>query len=91
MIIGRIILMVWDVLPLGMLLLKGQNGQTWKDHMCNCALCHLSHVNGQVDPSLVVVLVGLCCMLCGQFTRVATMLICDWCPKVAIWDVLCHH
>jgi hypothetical protein len=69
--------MVQDVLPFGMLLLKGQNGQTWKDHMHNCALCHHSHVNGQVDPSLVVVLVGLCSMLCGQSIRVATMLICD--------------
>ncbi len=34
---GCVILGVWKVLPFGVLLLKGQNGQTWKDHMCNYA------------------------------------------------------
>jgi hypothetical protein len=38
-----------------MLLLEGQNGQTWKDHVCNYAPCHLPNVNGQIDPSLIVV------------------------------------
>jgi hypothetical protein len=41
---------------LKILSLKGQDGQTWKDHMWNCMPCHLLDVDGQIDPSLVVVL-----------------------------------
>ncbi len=62
----HVILCVQKVLPSGMLLLEGWDGQTWKDHVRNCAPCHLPNVDGQVDPSLTVVLVGLSCMLCGQ-------------------------
>ncbi len=47
--------------------------------MCNYAQCHLPNVDGQIDPSLVMVLAGLQCMLCGQALGVATMLICDKC------------
>jgi hypothetical protein len=32
-------------------------GQTWKDHVRNCAPCHLPNVDGQIDPSLVYLLV----------------------------------
>jgi hypothetical protein len=42
-----------------MLLLEGQDGQTWKDHVCNCAPCHLPNVDGQMDPPLAMVLAGL--------------------------------
>jgi hypothetical protein len=52
---GHVILCVWKVLPSGVLLLKGQDGQTWKDHVCNCAPCHFPNVDGQMDPSLAVV------------------------------------
>jgi hypothetical protein len=46
---------------------------------------------GQVDSSLTIVIVELCCMLCKQFTWVTTMLICDQSVgKVGIWYVL-HH
>jgi hypothetical protein len=38
-------------------------------------------MNGQIDPSLVVVLVGLWSKLCGQSSRIAIMLICDQCSK----------
>jgi hypothetical protein len=34
-------LCVQKVLPFEMLLLEGQDGQTWKYHVCNCAPCHL--------------------------------------------------
>ncbi len=60
-----------------MILLKGRDGQTWKDHVCNCALCHFQHVDGQIDPFLVIIPIGLHCMLCGQSTRVVMMLSCD--------------
>jgi hypothetical protein len=76
-----VILRVWKVLPLGMLLLQGQDGQTWKDHVRNYAPCHLPHVNGQIDPSLANVLVGLWYMLCGQSSRTTIMLICDQCSQ----------
>jgi hypothetical protein len=51
---------VCKVLPFEMLLLEGQNGHTWKDHMHNCAVvCHLPTVDDQIHPSLVIVLIGL--------------------------------
>jgi Zn-finger protein len=52
------------VLPSRVLLLEGRDGQVWKDHVWNCAPCHLPHVDGQVDPSLAIVLACLQCMLC---------------------------
>ncbi len=56
--------------------------------MHNCAPCHFPNVDDQMDPSLIMVLVGLQCMLCGQALRAATMLICDKCfPS---WHMGCH-
>jgi len=43
---------------LKILLLIGKDGQTWKDHMWNCMPYHLLDVDGQIDPSLVVVVVN---------------------------------
>jgi hypothetical protein len=37
---GHVILHVQKVIPKRVLLLEERNGQTWKDHMCNCAPCH---------------------------------------------------
>jgi hypothetical protein len=45
--------------------------------MCNYALCHLSHDDGQVDLSLMIIPIKLLCMLYGQFTRGLIILICD--------------
>jgi hypothetical protein len=47
----------------------------------NCAPCHLPNVDDQMDPSLVMVLIGLQCMLCGQALGATTMLICDKCSR----------
>ncbi len=47
--------------------------------MHNYAPCHFPNVDGQIYPSLFVVPTSLQCMLCGQSSRVATMLICDQC------------
>ncbi len=49
--------------------------------MHNCVSCHLPNVDGQIDPSLMVVPIGLHCVLCGQFVGVASMLMCDWWSK----------
>ncbi len=68
---------VQKVLPFGTLLLEGQNGQTWKDRVCKCTPCHFPHMVGQIDPSLIMALVDLQCMWCGQYSRTITMLICD--------------
>jgi hypothetical protein len=70
---------MWKVLPLGVLLLKGRDGQTWKDHVHNCVLCHLPNVDGQIDPSLAMIPIGLWCMSCGQYFGTTIMLICDQC------------
>jgi hypothetical protein len=43
--------------------------------VCNYALC--LHVDGHIDPSLVIVFVRLCYMLRGQVIGPSTMLICD--------------
>ncbi len=43
--------------------------------MHNCVSCHLSHVDGQIDPFSTIVLIGFHCMLCGQSTKVAIMLV----------------
>ena len=80
-IVGRIILRVREVLQSGVLLLEGRDGQVWKDHVCNCAPCHLPHIDGIVDPTLAIVLAGLRCMLCGHATGAATMLVCDRCSR----------
>jgi hypothetical protein len=58
------------VLPFKVLLLECQDGQTWKDHVLNCAPCHPYDVDGHIDPSLMVVPIRLCCMLCEQSIRV---------------------
>jgi hypothetical protein len=31
----------------------------------NCVMYHLFYLNGQIDPSWVVVSIGLCYMSCG--------------------------
>ncbi len=62
----RTILRVQEVLVFGVLMLEGRDGVVWKDHVHNCAPCHLPNVDGTVDPSLAVVRVRLRCMLCGS-------------------------
>ena len=56
---GRTILRVREVLSSGVLMLEGRDDIVWKDHVHNCAPCHLPNVDGRVDPSLVVVRAGL--------------------------------
>jgi len=49
--------------------------------VCNYAPCHFPHVDGQIDLFLAIDFARFHCMLCGQATGVATMLICDQCSK----------
>ncbi len=44
--------------------------------MRNCVPCHLPNADGQIDPSLAIIFIGLQCMLCGQSIKVAIMLVC---------------
>ncbi len=43
------------MLAFGILMLEGHDGVVWKDHVRNCAPCHLPNVDGIVDPSLAMV------------------------------------
>jgi hypothetical protein len=42
---------LYKYLPLKVLLLKGRDGQTWKDHVHYCVPCHFSNMDGQIGPS----------------------------------------
>ncbi len=55
--------------------------------MRNGAPCHLPNVDGQVDPSLAIILIGLWYMLCGQSIGTTTMLVCDRCLRR--WHMEC--
>jgi hypothetical protein len=54
-IAGRTILRVREVLASRVLMLEGRDGVVWKDHVRNCAPCHLPNVDGTVDRSLAMV------------------------------------
>lgn len=59
--------------------LEGWNGQPWKEHMHDCASCHLYNVDGKNWP-----IVGYCHYECAMYIVWAileetTILICDWC------------
>ena len=62
----RIILRVYEVLGLGVLLLEECNGKFWMDHMHNCTLCHLPHIDGTVHPGTSHISAGLRSRLCGS-------------------------
>jgi hypothetical protein len=84
---GRIILQMREVLASRVLILEGCDGVVWKDHVRNCAPCHLPNVDGTIDASLVVIRAGLRCMLCGFKGGVAHMLVCDRCYRG--WHIVC--
>jgi hypothetical protein len=63
------------------LLLEGWDGQTWKNHVRNCAPCLLPNVDGQIDLYLIMVLTSLQYMLYGQSLGTTIMLICDNCYR----------
>ncbi len=81
------ILRVRKVLAYGVLMLEGCDGVVWKDHVRNCAPCHLPNVDGIVDPSLVVIQANLRCTLCESKSGAAHMLVCDKCSRG--WHMVC--
>jgi hypothetical protein len=92
LIMEHVILHVWKVLLFKVLLVEDKDGQTWKNHVHSCILCHLPNVDSQIDPSLFVVHVGLCCNVVRAILRgnhyikfIIDVL------KDDLWDVLCHH
>ncbi len=91
-IMEHVILHLRMVLLLKMLLVQDKDGQTWKDHVHNCILCHLPNVDSQIDPSLFVVHVDLCCNVVRAILRgnhnIKFMI---GVLKDDLWDVLCHH
>jgi hypothetical protein len=68
-------------------MLEACDSVVWKDHVCNCAPCHLPNVDGIVDPSLAMIWAGLRCMLCGSRGGITHMLVCDRCFKG--WHMAC--
>jgi hypothetical protein len=68
-------------------MLEGHDGVVWKDHVHNCAPCHLPNVHGIVYPSLAMIQVGLKCMLCGSKGGTTRMLVCDRCSRG--WHMAC--
>jgi len=84
---SRTILQVRKVLAFGVLMLEGHDDVVWKDHVRNCAPCHLPNVDGTVDPSLAMIWAGLRCMLCGFRGGTAHMLVCDRCYRG--WHMAC--
>jgi hypothetical protein len=86
---SRAILQMREVLASGILILEGHDGVVWKDHVRNCAPCHLPNVDGTVDPSLAMIWASLKCMLCGSRGGAAHMLVCDRCSKG--WHMACMN
>jgi hypothetical protein len=84
---GRIILRVLEVLGSEALFLEGRDGKFWKDYTCNCAPCHLLHVDGTVYLGTSHISTSLRCRLCGSTKRAATMIICDICSTR--WHLEC--
>ena len=63
---GRTILRVKEILPSGVLLLEGKDGQECRDHTKNCAPCHLP-IEGIFSPELAVVPAGYkMCSMWGE-------------------------
>jgi len=81
----------WKVLPFGVRLLEGWNGQTWKDHMQNCTSRHCPNVDGQIDPSFVIVLTTYNICFVGNIEGQPLCWFVINALKVRIWDVLRYH
>ena len=86
----RTILRVKEILPSGVLLLEGKDGQEFRDHTKNCAPCHLP-IEGIISPELAVVPTDYKCVVCGE-KKVQQQYCCLINVKeVGIWHVLHRH
>jgi hypothetical protein len=62
-IVEHVILHVRKVLLFKVLLVEDEDGQTWKDHVHSCILCHLPNVDTEIDPSLLLSMLTYVVML----------------------------
>ena len=83
---GKTILRVKDILPSGVHLLEGKDGQECRDNTKNCTPCHLP-IEGTICPELAVVPAGYRCVVCGEKKGTATILLCDQCQQG--WHMAC--
>jgi hypothetical protein len=63
----------------GRLVLEGRDKKTVRDHVENCAPCHLPNLDIWQNPRLARGDVDHSCKVCHQTTGGATMLLCDGC------------
>jgi hypothetical protein len=74
--VGRLVLRVKSVGSGGRLVLEGRDKKTARDHVENCAPCHLPNLDIWQNPKLVRGDVDHSCQVCHQTTSGATMLLC---------------
>lgn len=82
----RTIFRVKYVLPSGILLLKGKDGQECREYFKNYAPSYLS-IEGTLHPELAVVSEGLSCFVCIKKKYAATMSLYEICQQG--WHVTC--
>jgi hypothetical protein len=85
---------VVEVRDTGVAILQGRDGRTMPENVHNCAPCHLSGIDGTVDPSLVPFdrgTVEIPCEVCNSIehdpSRRMIMLLCDHCNTG--WHTAC--
>jgi hypothetical protein len=79
--VGRLLLRVKSVGSGGRLVLEGRDKKTVRDHVKNCAPCHLPNLDIWQNPRLARGDVDQSCQVCHQTTGGATMLLCDGCDN----------
>jgi hypothetical protein len=77
--VGRLVLRVKSVGSGGRLVLKGRDKKTARDHVENCAPCHLPNLDIWQNPRLERGNVDHSCQVCHQTTSGVTMLLYDGC------------
>jgi hypothetical protein len=81
------ILRVQQVKPSGVLVLQGKCGRTAEVHKDHCAPCHLSNLDGQLDPLLANDIDAVVCSSCQREEPESCLLLCDICN--AGWHTFC--
>jgi hypothetical protein len=79
--VGRLVLGVKSVGSGGRLVLEGRDRKLIRDHVENCAPCHLPNLDLWQNPKLARGDVDHGCQVCHLTTRGSTMLLCDGCDE----------
>jgi hypothetical protein len=77
--VGRLVLRFKSVGSGGRLILEGRDKKTVRDHVENCAPCHLPNLDIWQNPRLARGDIDRNCQVCHQTTGGSTMLLCDGC------------